>query len=312
MAYNTAGPGLRRLEDDSEENPFPSTKFDIGQGERFVEGQIARDLPAFERPGPNATAKNLEDAIKNAVIPRLYARRMVENDKAAAHLPQSDLTTGILKQAAIEHLHRMVLAGQSDAQEACLHEIHAQGLPLRRLLEDVVVPVADELGRAWEEDLMSFAEVSLKVGRFQKAVSNFTSRVLPNDLTRDKPTFLMSPAPGEQHSFGASVFGNLLIAEGFPTDIVLDADAGQLCDRVRERSYSALGLSCNSDRTLPILKTLIAKLRQASCNRAIRILVGGWALQTGDKSLSKLDADLVVTDGRRALDDVVRLFERGE
>ncbi|WP_158555071.1 cobalamin B12-binding domain-containing protein [Fulvimarina endophytica] len=253
----------------------------------------------------------LEEAVRRAVIPRLYAHRLT-SPPAAAHGRAVDETIAsngvdiLSVGAAVERLRRLVLAGRTDDQRALLLHLHGKGLTLRSIIEQIVVPVADEIGRAWADDEMSFAEVTLVTGRLQVAVTDLLSRtVRPQGGTS---SLLIASMPGDQHVFGASALSGLLNEEGYGTDTMLSPSAEDLCRMAGARAYAAIGLSCNSDRTAPHLARLIGDLRSASLNRHVAIMVGGWAFKSGSESLHDIGADLIVTDGRSAIEDIRNLL----
>ncbi|MEN3792998.1 cobalamin-dependent protein [Fulvimarina sp. MAC3] len=314
MAYLANGAQFSQPDREEHEQSDVSAHIDTSEAGVKAEQDCSRQSLHFaglraENHDRNGSSGSLEDAVRQAVIPRLYAQRLGKRAEAPDRAPAGDRTRAIVAHGAVNQLLRLVLSGQPSAQEAFLNDLHEKAVPIRALIEDVVVPVANEIGAAWADDRMSFAEVTLKIGLMQTAVSNFTAKTLAANLRHNAPRFLVAPTPGEQHVFGAAVLSSLLVAEGYQAEALLDATSRALCDQVRTHDYAAVGLSCNSDRTLPSLKGLIAEIRNASRNRSIRIMIGGWALHEGDESLSTFGADLVVTNSHSAIDAIVGRFE---
>ncbi|MER0238614.1 cobalamin B12-binding domain-containing protein [Fulvimarina sp. MAC8] len=316
MAYFANGAQLSRPAREGGKHSIASTDIDTSDTGAKTEKDRSRktieigDLHV-EKGGREGACRSLEDAVRQAVIPRLYAQRMRHAEEPPERTPFEDRAQAIIANGAVDQLLRLVLSGQTSAQEAFFNDLHEQAVPVRALIEDIVVPVANEIGSAWVEDRMSFAEVTLKIGLMQTAVSNFTSKTLSIASRHNAPRFLVSPVPGEQHVFGSAVLSSLLIAQGYRADAILDASPRKLCEQVEAYDYAAVGLSCNSDRTLPLVKGLIRDLRETSRNRSIAIMIGGWALQEDNESLHTLGADLVVTKDRNAMDAIVERFELG-
>ena len=323
MAYIANGAHLSQTAGDEDNSSSASTDIDMSgcdgcvEAAHFVTSRENGHRP-IENPRREGSTRSLEDAVRQAVIPRLYAQRMgrgAEFPERAPFLPErapfEDQTQEIVSKGAVDRLLRLVLSGQTRAQEAFLSDLHEKAVPLRALIETIVVPVANEIGSAWVDDRMSFAEVTLKIGLMQSAVSNFASRALSTASRHDAPCFLVSPVPGEQHVFGSAALSSLLIAEGYRAEAILDASPRRLCDQVAARDYAVVGLSCNSDRTLPSVNALIRDIRNASRNRSIKIMIGGWALHRDDESLLSLGADLVVTKDRNAMDAIAERLKHG-
>lgn len=85
----------------------------------------------------------------------------------------------------------------------------------------------------------------------------------------------MATAPGNQHSFGASMIEKLLSAAGWQVEIEYSGDSAQIVELVRRDWFAVIGLTAGSDVQLDGLQSVIAKIRENSQNRQIGVLVGG-------------------------------------
>ncbi|SMD13330.1 Methanogenic corrinoid protein MtbC1 [Fulvimarina manganoxydans] len=243
----------------------------------------------------------LEDAVRAAVIPRLYARRSTPGcDKG--HSADKRLSHFHTRHAA-DRLRSLLLSGRDEEQVAFLTEMR-QTLSLSVLIGDVVAPVMDEIGIEWEEDRMTFAEVTLISTRLQRGLSLAIGREPAESGAKSagRGDILLAVMPGEQHSIGVDALAALLAEAGHHVDRATSATLAELCKRVSEHTYRIVGLSCGSDRTRPALGETIASLRKASRNPRLRIFLGGRALHGAEELVDNMGADLIVTDGRRAVD----------
>lgn len=281
-----------------------------------TDASAQRRAPEGETPDRDRTverAAGLEDAVRGAVIPRLYARKSLSGcDKALSESQPADAgLSHFHTRHAAERLRGLLLAARDEEQVAFLTEMR-RTLSLSILISDVVAPVMEEIGIEWEEDRMSFAEVTLLSTRLQRGLSLAIGRGESETVTRAarRSDILLAVMPGEQHSIGIDALSALLSESGHHVDRMASATLEELRKRISEHTYRILGLSCGSDRTRPALRETIASLRDASKNRQLCIFLGGRALHSVDESIDNFGADLIVTDGRRAVDLVSDALRR--
>jgi MerR family transcriptional regulator, light-induced transcriptional regulator len=197
----------------------------------------------------------------------------------------------------------LVLADQEAGYSEMIAGLRIRGVSVESIYLDLLAPAARELGRRWEEDLTSFSDVTVAIGRLQRLMRGlspgFGSEV---EAPADGRRILLIPAPGEQHTFGLSIVAEFFRRAGWE---VVGADGKEGLDTatlVRKEWYDVVGISVGVEARLDWLKSGIAALRGASRNRAVGVLVGGPVFSLYPERAAEVGADATAPDGRQAPD----------
>ncbi len=82
-------------------------------------------------------------------------------------------------------------------------------------------------------------------------------------------------APGEQHTLGVRIVEQFLTRAGWAVSLVLSSSPEEITDLVASHWFGVVGLTLSSETRVDQLATAIRSVRDASCNRAIGVMVGG-------------------------------------
>lgn len=288
----------------------------IGAGTPLVDEAVSTALddaeidlaPATVEEGSSSTdafGSELTAAIRSSVIPRLYAAHDEQQ-------PQTDSQTlgSCARSFAENRLLALVLASDTAGQDLLLNNLLADGCGLEDLLLAVVAPTIHAIGRMWEDDRMTFADVTMKSAHLQRIVQSLPVRVAQICKGAGRAwRVLLSPAPGDQHTLGVTTLASLLSEKGLIVDRLAEGNLDTLTERMASGQYDCIGLSVGSERLLSELPATLARLREADQNPPTPLMIGGWAFQQHVKSIDDYDADLVVTDGHAAASQVCRLLD---
>ena len=249
-------------------------------------GEISRPLVA-----PHG--QQLEPLVLRSVLPRLGNRLPEPHCRENAQ-------TIIFARIAIARMLALNLTGDSHLQTEYLSLLYRGGFSLAAIFDLFLTPLMHEIGRRWERDLMSFAQVSIFSARLQAALCEFLPS-LPTSLA-GRVRILLAAMPGEQHTLGLTMIAARLEEAGFTVDREIEATPEALCRRVAGTKYAAIGLSCGSDRTQPDLPGLASALRAASACRDVVMVGGGPALLDERVAAPSLHLDLIVRNGTEAVE----------
>ena len=252
----------------------------------------------FEEPAVRAFGweNRLAQAIVSMVIPKLqYAHPKVEQtleDSSVRH---------IRLQAEADRFIGMVLAENRDAQWQFLCDLRNDGLDPESIFLDVMTPAIRHLGDLWDDDRMSFIDVTTKASHMQQMMRRLGAEWQAQGSSCGNRRILLAPAPGEQHTFGLFLLAEMFLKAGWDTVVEPAASRENLCDCVALQSFDAIGLSAGSERTLPTLTSCVEDMRNAGFNKHMRVFLGGRAFQISASSLDGYGADMIETDGRLAV-----------
>ena len=269
-------------------------------------GQSASSPPpslleeADDEVTPQQRLSHIVHTIEQDIIPRLL-RSHADVRAVRQATRQAAARTGPPEPDAVEEATKLVLTGTEDGWAASIDAQLARGVSVEDIYIRLLAPAARELGRLWDEDLVSFTDVTLGVGRLQRAM-----RTLSPAFDQDKNggtdgrRVLLIAAPGNGHSFGLMMVAEFFRRAGW--DVVCDTsgDASDPVRRVAADWYDVVGISVGGDDQLSWLTAGLARVRDASRNPAIGVMVGGPVFSRDVNPAGTCGADCVVTDARLA------------
>ncbi|MBC7977974.1 MAG: cobalamin B12-binding domain-containing protein [Myxococcales bacterium] len=234
--------------------------------------------------------------IENEIIPRLMlAHRVV------AEAPAAVSGDPAIARADVEHFAKLMLAHDEEPSFEAVMSYRARGVSIERLYLDLLAPAARYLGDLWNEDLCTFTDVTVGLGRLQRVLRElspaFGSLV---DHPAAGRNVLLLPTPGEQHTFGLVIVGEFFRRAGWSVSGAgwcSGADAGSL---VAAEWFDAIGFSLGAEIHRDALAETIRAVKHESCNRDIVVLVGGPLFAQHPGHVEAVGADGMTMDGRDA------------
>jgi MerR family transcriptional regulator, light-induced transcriptional regulator len=121
-------------------------------------------------------------------------------------------------------------------------------------------------------------------------------------FSRDGPRAFFAPSPGEQHVFGLVMLQEFFDAEGWRTTSDLAATNDEILRIVEAEEVDLVGLTVSQEELLEPLAHLISRVRKASRNSKLLIMVGGRILNKSRDYVDLVGANATAPDGRLAVD----------
>jgi len=168
----------------------------------------------------------------------------------------------------------------------------------------MLVPVAQNLGVMWEQDLCDFLQVTEAMGRLQSLLREAIPPQVGHGVGQPRGSILLAAAPGETHTFGLCTVAGHLRDAGWATAIVGGTPTDSLATLLADLAngwYDALGLSLACDVHSPALSQAMPAIRRASRNPALRVVVGGALVARGGAEPAMWGADACLTDPAQLL-----------
>jgi methanogenic corrinoid protein MtbC1 len=128
------------------------------------------------------------------------------------------------------------------------------------LCETRLAPAARHLGHLWEEDALSFTDVSVAANRLFGILRTLAHRPVPRT---DAPFAVFAAVPGEEHVLGVTMAAERARGAGWEVALLIGLDHEALVDRIANLSPDAIGLSLSGPRVLLPLTRLVVALRVA-------------------------------------------------
>lgn len=171
------------------------------------------------------------------------------------------------------------------------------------MLADHYIPeAARRLGRAWEDDWASFAEVSIGSARLQ-AFLHEIGKGWAADGTESvgASTVLILVPEGEQHTLGALTAAGWLRRRGISVSVRIGPSPAQLAEILGQRRFDGAMISVACHETLEVCTGLVKTLRSEASD-GLRIALGGAVLERGEDVAAVSGVDIVTNDLPKAID----------
>ncbi len=275
---------------------FALDELNSGEGSRQdCEAEIPRFLPA--KAANDTRMSQLARTIEMEIIPRLMLAHRTPDDPQPPQAGQPPVIT----QADVKQFAKLVLSHSEDLAFATVEKLRARDVAVELIYVDLLAPTARYLGDLWEDDLCSFTDVTIGLGRLQRVLREL-SPALGQSVEHPSQgrRVLLLPSPGEQHTFGLVMVAEFFRRSGWDVTggaWAAGADAASLC---ADEWFDVVGFSLGAEVHLQALADGIDALRHATCNKDLKILVGGPLFALHPEFVARIGADGMTIDGRDA------------
>lgn len=193
-------------------------------------------------------------------------------------LPQAkqDQYCKTLDDEEINKLTNLLLDTEEGSFELAITVLKTHGAPIDYIVLELIPAIARKLGKHWEDDSLSFADVSIGVNKLERVIHKLDFLFQANQLERQQnKAILVTGFPGSQHSLGSLIFANFLIYSGWQVHRPNQVNIDSIVYGVSSKDLQAVAISVGTSEQLEQLPNLINLLRQKSKNPKIIVLIGG-------------------------------------
>lgn len=248
-------------------------------------------------PRQSDRLERLERTIQNEIVPRLMTSHRVGPVSpsmaaaAARSLSEEDVTAFV----------KAVRSADDQKAVQFVRSIIAEGASIEAVYLDLLAPSARRLGEMWDEDECDFVEVTVALGRMQRLLRDL-SQVFLADAGQAEPVgnVLLTCVPGEQHTLGIIMVGEFLLRDGWRVLVGAPWTESDLLAMVGTEWYDVIGFSVGCEARLSSLKRDIRRLKSASRNPNVQIMVGGPVFSEDPSLAEQVGANAIATSAREA------------
>jgi methanogenic corrinoid protein MtbC1 len=237
--------------------------------------------------------RSIREVVETQIIPRLlHAHRRDGNAAPGVAGPP-------VRPEDVIELARLCAAGELAAAIRAVDLLRMGGLDPERVLLELLGPAAMHLGRMWDDDATSFAEVTLGLGLMHELIHamGYEFDAGPQQAANVQRVMLAS-APGSQHLLGLAIVSEIYRKAGWDVVVEVSTSRDELSRAVANEWFDLIGLSVALDSQLPGLPALVGELRGWSKNPAVPVLLGGPIFSLHRLDAAQFGAQAVCTDAR--------------
>jgi MerR family transcriptional regulator, light-induced transcriptional regulator len=247
----------------------------------------------------------LAAVVEGQVIPRLMLAHKVANGGGGledtdlirrAEAPQPSVSSTI-----IEIFTELILTGSLEDLEDYVVTMTGDGYTSHDIYLDLMAPSARLLGQYWEDDICSFTDVTIGLGKLQTLLYRLSADH-PAPKPQDHPANALFLTPeGSQHSLGVRMVEEIFRDAGWQTQCEINTPLTLLCDIVKARDFDMIGISLSAEGQVQQTRDIITHLRDASRNPNVQVIIGGKLIFDDPDLALRLGADLSARDGKEAI-----------
>jgi methanogenic corrinoid protein MtbC1 len=166
----------------------------------------------------------------------------------------------------------------------------------------LLTPAARDLGLMWEDDTVSFVDVTTGLGLLHTLLYRLANIFRASGSMIDPSRrILLASLSGEQHNFGLQMVAELFRQSNWEVTVEPSIAEADLAQRVSETSFAIVGLSLADNLQTSQLAHAIRELRKTSANETIGVIVGGPVFVAQPDLASLIGADLTAHDAEQAV-----------
>ena len=264
--------------------------------------RLFRQIGQTNVPAPQAVPKPkradiIEKTLEKLVIPKLLVTHS-EEPAALAQAPREAIIAPEISKA----FTRQILANDMQACMDFVETLSGSGHSLAHICIDVLTPTARELGVMWEEDQVSFVDVTTGLGLLHTLLHR-AAEICRAPVSLFDPTrkVILATLNNEQHNFGLQMVAELFRQSGWDVTVEPSITHANLVRIIKDQPFAIVGLSIADNTQTDRLGHAIRDIRKASANETIGVIVGGPVFVAQPELAPLIGADLTASDAEQAV-----------
>ena len=198
-----------------------------------------------------------------------------------------------LDEEEVDKLTNLLLNSEEGSFELAITVLKTHGASIDYIVLELIPEIARKLGKQWEDDSLSFADVSIGVNRLERVIYKLDYLFQANQLDRQQnKAIFIAGFPGSQHTLGSLIFANFLTYSGWQVHRPHQANIDSMVYGVSSKTLQAIAISVSTNEQLEQLPSLINLLRQKSQNPEIIVLIGGPLYNKAPEAFDHIQAEV--------------------
>ncbi|NBZ86401.1 cobalamin B12-binding domain-containing protein [Stagnihabitans tardus] len=201
----------------------------------------------------------------------------------------------------VAHLASAACETDSAALTRALDELRRAHVTDMALVSDYIPEAARRLGEGWQNDTLSFLDVTLGTSRLSELLHEVGGDWKGDDAGgAGRPTVLLVVPPGEQHTLGAAVLACRMRQQGVSVCLRIAPGLTELAALIATRGFDGAMVTLANVEKVESCAVLVRALRTLG-KGGLPVVVGGAALQAEPGLQGLTGADLATNSLEAAL-----------
>lgn len=250
---------------------------------------------------------SLVRTIENNILPIIVEQHLEASIPAVLKASPIDL----INEQSIADLTQLVLQEDARTSVNFVKEMNASGVSLENIYLLLLTPVARNLGEMWEEDGVSFTDVTIALWRIKQLMYDLSplfQQYAQSNKTR--PSIMLVPLPGSQHNLGLFMVSEFFAKAGWRIWGELAATQEDIVSMAQAEWFDVIGLSVSLREQFPQLKELIKEIKLKSKNPQLGVMIGSPVFNQFPELVDDIGADMVGFSAEDALEKATYYVER--
>jgi methanogenic corrinoid protein MtbC1 len=198
---------------------------------------------------------------------------------------------------------RLLSADATGAIET-VRRLERDGASYTRIADTLLADAARQLGQRWENDTLSFYDVSVAISTLCRvnAVVRRAALAMPGG---DGASALFVTLPWQAHTLGIILAAEAFRQHGWDVHLKLETDPDTVLELVSSTTFTLVGFTAGRADSLGDIAALIERLK--ATRRAPRVLLGGIASNRSEEVARSTGADLIVASIEDSLERAAEL-----
>ena len=175
----------------------------------------------------------------------------------------------------LQQLYDAVLNGNAKSTQALTEQAVAGGADPQEILETAMIPAMDEVGQRFERNEYFVPELLISA-RAMKAGVTVLRPLLISGGVKAAGKVAIGTVMGDLHDVGKNLVAIMLEGNGFEiVDLGVDTSPQKFIDAVREKGVDVIAMSALLTTTIPSMRAVIEKMKEAGVRDKVKVVVGG-------------------------------------
>ncbi len=226
---------------------------------------------------------------------------MLAAEVVASLVARDSIKPVVLREDLVVQFMKAVQLASPAAFDALKPEFRRARVSAVMLADHYIPEVARRLGKGWEDDCISFADVTMGTARLQSILRDIGADWAADAAEHPINATVLLVIPGrEQHTLGAMVLAGWLRRRGISVCMRIAPSDAEIAQLLVGRRFDGALISVACEDKLAACKAVVAALKQATSG-ALRIVVGGSVLERAHDIAQRTGADIATNDIDTAL-----------